>query len=408
MDIKNEQQTQERMKEYHKSFFGSRDDEIEWVDSPYRICPLGAHVDHQLGLVLGMTIDRGILVAFTPNSEGLVRIRSLNFPGKIEFPIADVPPKTGHWADYARGAVFALNGYAELKRGIDAVISGNMPIGGLSSSAAVGVAYLLALEHVNELDLSDKDNIRLDQIIENDYIGLNNGILDQSTILLSSPLPNSLMFLDCKTSEHEIIRPEKMQDFSIVVVHSGINEVLIDTGYNNRVAECHEAAKTILKFAGKVVPEKELKLRNVEADLFWQYRDKLPEVLRKRATHFYTEVERVRKGVSAWKTGDLTAFGKLIVESGKSSIENYECGVPELIKIYEILNSIDGVYGARFSGAGFRGACIGLVDSSVETQKAIRNEIAKRYPKDFPMYADRYEVHFCGTNGRARVVTIAD
>ena len=402
--MENKQRRQERLKEYHKAFFGSNDEEIEFVDSPYRICPLGAHVDHQLGLVLGMTIDRGILVAFTPNSEGLVRVRSLNFSGKIEFSISDVPPKTGHWGDYAKGAVFALNGFTELENGIDVVVSGNMPIGGLSSSAAVGVAYLLALEHANKIDVPDNDNIHLDQVIENDYIGLNNGILDQSTILLSSQLPNSLMFLDCKTSEHEIIRPEKMQKFSIVVVHSGIDEVLIDTGYNNRVAECQEAAKQILKLAGKPITKKELNLREVDEELFWQYRDKMSENLRKRATHFYTEVNRVREGVSAWKAGDLSDFGKLVVESGQSSIENYECGVPELIKIYEILNSTDGVYGARFSGAGFRGACIGLVDTSVETQNTIREEVAKRYPKDFPKYAESYEIHFCGADANARVL----
>jgi len=396
-------QDKERLKEYHNTFFGSNADEVRFVDSPYRICPLGAHVDHQLGLVLGMTIDRGILVAFTPNKNGMVRIHSLNFPGKIEFSIDDVPAKSEHCGDYIKGAVFALNTYANLENGIDAVVSGNMPIGGLSSSAAVGVAYLLALEYVNKLDVSEQDNIRLDQIIENDYIGLNNGILDQSTILLSRDLPNSLMFLDCKTSEHEIIQADKMSKFLIAVVHSGINEVLIDTGYNNRVAECHQAAKQILKLAGKPIPQKDVKLRDVDEQLFWKYREKLPDVLRKRATHFYTEVNRVREGVAAWKEGNLNTFGKLVAESGKSSIENYECGVPELIKIYEILNSIDGVYGARFSGAGFRGTCIGLIDSSIETQKMVREEMAKRYIEEFPKYKNSYEIHFCETNGNAKV-----
>lgn len=402
--MEKKQRRQERLKEYHKTFFGSNTEEVKFIYSPYRICPLGAHVDHQLGLVLGMTIDRGILIAFTPNRERLISLRSLNFPEVVEFSISDVPSKTGHWGDYAKGAVFALNSYADLKNGINAVISGNMPIGGLSSSAAVGVAYLLALERVNNLDVPDKDNIHLDQVIENDYIGLNNGILDQSTILLSSSLPNSLMFLDCKTSEHEIIRPEKMQKFSIVIVYSGIDEVLIDTRYNKRVAECHQAAKRILKLAGRTITKKEIKLREVDEELFWQYRDKLPENLRKRATHFYTEVNRVKKGVSAWKKGNLNEFGKLITESGRSSIKNYECGVPELIKIYEILNSIDGVYGARFSGGGFRGACIGLADTSVETQNAIREEISKRYPKDFPEYAESYEIHFCEADANARIL----
>lgn len=396
-------QRQERLKKYHKTFFESTE-EIKFIYSPYRICPLGAHVDHQLGLVLGMTINRGILIAFTPNREGLVNVRSLNFPERIQFSIDNVPSKTGHWGDYVKGAVFALNRYASMENGINAIVSGNMPIGGLSSSAAVGVAYLLALEEVNGLDVTVKDNIRLDQSIENDYIGLNNGILDQSTILLSSPLPNSLMFLDCRTSEHEIIQPETMQKFSVVVVHSGIDEVLIDTGYNKRVAECHEAAKQILELAEKPVPKETLKLREVDEELFWQYKDKLPEDLMKRATHFYTEVNRVKKGVSAWKAGDLSTFGKLVVESGGSSIENYECGVPELIKIYEILNSIDGVYGARFSGAGFRGACIGLADTSTETQNAIREEIAEHYPKDFSKYEDSYEIHFCGVDANARVL----
>ena len=128
----------------------------------------------------------------------------------------------------------------------------------------------------------------------------------------------------------------------------------------------------------------------------------MPARFARRAEHFYSEYRRVRKGVTAWESGNLELFGKLSFESCQSSINNYECGSPELIALYEIMNELDGVWGGRFSGAGFKGACIALVDPAKED--TIREKLTAEYLRRFPEYEKTFEVHFCKTDDGARFI----
>jgi galactokinase len=404
-----DQQRIDQITEMLKERGSISEDEIRIVSSPLRICPLGAHIDHQLGLVTGMTIDRNILLAFAPNREGKVWISSTTFSPPVEFSLNDVPARVpGDWGNYVRGAVVALQQKYNLQHGIYGVVHGDMPVGGLSSSAAVGVAYLLALEQANGLEVPPLENIKLDQYIENVYLGLNNGILDQSIILLSDE--KHLTYLDCQSVEIQMIdSPLQQNDFEIVVVHSGVSEVLVGTDYNRRVAECQEAAHLMLEWAGYHLPDpssgsghSSLALRLVPEEVYHTYGRRLPEKLGKRAAHFFTEMQRVREGVAAWRKGDLDVLGQLISASGASSINNYECGCEHLITVYEILNACPGVYGARFSGAGFRGCCIGLIHPAYKGN--IAEEIHRRYPQAHPDVADKYGVYFCHPAGKATVL----
>src|ERR1043166_9745554 len=141
--------------ELHRHY-GVPAEEARVVRSPYRICPLGAHIDHQLGTVTAMAIDRAVYFAFAPTETPEVRLRSLSFQGEVHFHLHEIPPKrAGDWGNYPRGAVAALerSGHV-LKNGLVGVTLGGLEEGGLSSSAAAGVAYLLALEAANELDIS--------------------------------------------------------------------------------------------------------------------------------------------------------------------------------------------------------------------------------------------------------------
>ncbi len=375
--------------------------EARVVLSPYRVCPIGAHVDHQLGLVCGMAINRSVLLAYAPSGTGEVRLRSRDFPGEVRFSLDDIPPARGEdWGNYVRGAALALKREHTLKQGIVGLVAGSMPIGGLSSSAAVGIAYLFALEEANSLALDAKANIRLMQVIENEYIGLNNGILDQSMILLSER--GRLVSLDCLTEEGETVAPgAAMPQFAIAVVYSGVSEALVSTDYNRRVAECEEAARLLLRAAGLEAPPG-AKLRHVPREVFEAYARELPHNLRRRATHFFGELKRVEQGVAAWRAGDLTRFGELVSASGESSIVNYECGSPELTEIYRLLLACEGVYGARFSGAGFRGSCIALC--SPEAEEEIRRAMEEEYARKFPKLAGSFEVHLCSPDDGARFV----
>jgi len=373
---------------------------VRVVRSPYRICPLGAHVDHQLGEVTGMALDRALLLGFAPRSDGRVLIRSHNFAGPVEFPLDEIPQRpSGDWGDYARGAAFALRRHYTLRRGLTGVIDGYDNVGGLSSSAAVGIAYLLALEDVNELSVSARRNVELDRIIENDFIGLNNGILDQSTILLSRR--DQLTYVDCQSGEIAQCRCGSEQKLTVVVLFSGLRRQLSDTDYNRRVAECERAAALLLKAAGEAVPPVP-RLRHVDADVFYQHKGALPEPLRRRAQHFFGEQQRVRRGVELWRAGDLEGFGRLVSESGLSSIQNYECGNRYLRAAYEVLRETPGVLGARFSGAGFRGCCIGLAAQEVSDDAA--ESILGRYVQRHPDMGGKAEVYSCRPSDGAEIL----
>jgi galacturonokinase len=374
---------------------------VRMVFAPYRVCPLGAHIDHQLGPVTAMAIDRGVLLAYAPSAGLEARLTSLDFPGEVRFALdAPGPVRQGDWGNYLRGAVHALTQAGHpLKQGIAGVIAGPWSQSGLSSSAAAGVAYLLALESVNELRVSPDENIRLDQAIENGFLGLRNGILDPAGILLSRK--NHLTLIDCATAECQSIpAANTMPAWSILLAFSGLRKSLMSTDYNRRVEECAEAARILLVAAGRM--EKHPLLGRVSRAEYEQFRDCLPAPQDRRAEHFFSEVDRVRKGVAAWKNGDLREFGRLMTASGESSIRYYECGAPPLINLYEIMVRCPGVYGARFSGAGFRGCCAALVEQSLAEQAAA--EIQARYAASQPELAAHAAVVECHSDDGARMI----
>ena len=372
------------------------------VKSPLRICPLGAHVDHQDGVVTGMALDSNVEMVFAPTDDGYIRVRSMDFPDVEYFNIDSVPDMLpSFWGNYLRGAVLSLKRDHRIRKGFQAVISGKLPIGGLSSSAAVTTAYLMALAEVNHLEIPKREFVFYSHWVETEFIGLKNGILDQSANILSED--NQLLMMDCQTSEHHLVeKSTQMPDFEVLVVYSGVTKALIGTDDNNRVDECKVAGWIIEELAGKKRQALEdVKLRDIPEALYQKYRDQVPGKFQKRADHYYTEQQRVHAGVEAWHNGDLETFGQLMFESGASSIHQYESGCPELITIYNILKETTGVYGARFSGAGYRGCCVGLIDPAYKAE--IKAKIDATYPVAHPDYQDIYKVYFCQTSDGARI-----
>ena len=380
--------------------FGMAIDQVAVVRAPYRICPLGAHIDHQLGTVTAMALDQAAHVAFAPSRSGEVVLNSIDFPGEIRFSIDHVPPpRRGDWGNYARGAVQALQQRCHLRTGICGVTAGRMDGGGLSSSAAIGVALLLALQHANGLKLSANENIDLDQTIENGYLGLQNGILDQAAILLSRR--DQLTWIDCLTRDYRHLPPPaNAQGFEILIVFSGLKQALVDTNYNQRVQECSAAAEKLLAATGcSDVPQV---LRRITPEQYDACKHVLRGAEARRAKHFFDEMERVQQGRKAWDDGDWHRFGQLINQSGASSIDNYQCGCPPLIDLYRILRDTTGVLGARFSGAGFRGCCMALVEP--QTARCAAQSVLDRYRRQHPDLADAAYSLVCQTADGAAVI----
>ena len=361
---------------------------------PYRICPLGAHVDHQLGKITGMAINAGVHIAYGAKQNGIVELNSLQFEKRAQWHVASVPEaKQNDWADYLRGATRALGDRYPLRVGLSGVIEGSLPIGGLSSSAAVIIAFLKALCTVNNIKLTEKEIIDTALTAENKYVGVSCGRLDQSCEVYSRK--NHLLYMDLKEDTYELIAtPKSMKPYKIAIFFSGIERTLAGSAFNMRVDECRSAAYALKAYAGMDYGKfGETYLRDVPYEVYLRYKERLPEPWQRRAEHWYTEIERVEKGIIAWRKGDIEAFGKLSFESGHSSIYNWQTGSPELKALYEIMCHTDGIYGGRFSGAGFKGCCMALIDPSFEEQ--IKEQVTREYLKFFPQLSEKYSVHFC-------------
>ncbi|MBR1435959.1 MAG: galactokinase [Bacteroidales bacterium] len=361
---------------------------------PYRICPIGAHSDHNLGKITGLAIDKGIHMAFAPKQNGVVEISSLQFPKRAQWHIAQVPSKKQNdWADYLRGATLMLEREHRLKIGLCGVIEGTLPIGGLSSSAAVTIAFLSALCKVNDITLSQQEIIDIAYDAELTYVGVPIGKLDQSCEVLSKK--GHLLYLDTKDGKYELIpQAKEMLPWKIAIFYSGLEHSLVGSKFNMRVDELRAGVYALQAYAGMDYGKfKEAAARNVPREVYERYKDRLPDPWRKRCEHWYTEFERVEKGAEAWRRGDLIEYGRLSFESGWSSIHNWESGAPEQIRLYEIMTETEGIYGGRFSGAGFKGCCMALIDPAFED--SIKESVTGKYLVSFPEMKGKYDVFIC-------------
>ena len=362
---------------------------------PYRVCPVGAHSDHQYGMISGFAIDKGVEILYAPSGSMRVEVNSMNFPGAKVFSLDKVVGKENDWADYLRGAAKLLYEECNISLGICCLINGELPIGGLSSSAAVIIAFMSALCKVNNFKLKKEKIIDIAERVETQFIGVSIGKMDQSCELYCKK--DNLLVLDTKTGEYRLIPKNKnMPDFQIGVFFSGMERSLVGSKFNMRVDELKAAAYGLLAFSGMEYGKfKDTRLRDVPKEVFEKYGDKLPINWKKRATHYYTEFDRVLLGAKAWEDGDIEKFGKICYESGESSIHNYESGSDELITLHNIINSTPGVYGGRFSGGGFKGSCIALINP--EYKDEIRKHATEEYLKVFPQYKNTFEINFCNT-----------
>jgi galacturonokinase len=341
------------------------------IFSPYRICPIGAHVDHQGGAVLGRTINMGTMLAYSPLDSKEIHIQSDPL-GETRFFIGDEIDKT-HWARYAQAAAIILAKNHKLTRGFMGQLKGILIGAGLSSSASVSLAYLKALADVNDIELSNEQLVQLEYELEHDVLRLQIGLLDPLTIVHGKH--NALLFMDTITAFVKPIFDSPSNNSAWIVAYSGVSRELTKSGFNTRVRECRQAA-SLLKDGAQI-------LSDVPRDLFEEKKVTLPEDLRRRAEHFYSEVERVHRGAQAWEHSDMELFGKLMNQSCNSSIRLYESGSEILIQLHEITSNTRGVYGSRFSGGGYGGCVVALTkrDQAENAAMEIADKFLSHHPK---------------------------
>jgi galactokinase/galacturonokinase len=366
---------------------------------PYRVCPLGAHIDHQFGPVVSLGIAAWTVLAFAPSADRRVRVASRDFEGEAAFDLGGPPASGEGWQRYLRAAAWALAERLPARPvGITGWVSGSLPEAGLSSSASVLVAYLLALARANGLGLAPEELVAAARRAENEFVGVASGALDPVSVVAAQR--GRLLEIDTRGPRWRPLAPGPgTPAWRILVVHTGSERHLPRTPFNQRVEECRSAAARLAERAG--LPEAHV-LGDLPDAAIEAHAAELPPALRGRALHFLGERRRVLRGAEAWRLGDLAAFGGLMFESCRSSIENYETGSPEQIDLQAILEHTPGVLGARFSGAGWGGCSVALV--LAEAAETARQRVEREFVRRHPQRAGRARAFLVETEDGARLL----
>lgn len=350
------------------------------VRAPGRVNLLGAHVDYNDGFVLPGAIDRSVWLAASRARGAIGRLCALDLPSDVVFeaPDGEKPHAGDHhrWADYPRGVAWVLRDIGREIGPLEAVYGGDLPMGaGVSSSAAVEVAFFLAFEALFGFSLTGAERALLGRRVENEVLGVGSGVMDQYASIHGRA--GHVLLLDCRSLEHELIPvPEEV---AILVADSGVRRSLVSSRFNDRRAECDRAAARLREVLPGVAALRDVSLADLE-----RHGSLLPPPLLQRARHVVEECARVQQGAAALRAGRLGELGELVRASHCSSRDLYQVSIPELDLLAETAWSVSGCWGARLTGAGFGGCVTSAVhrDAEDELERVLRETFAARFGRE--------------------------
>jgi galactokinase len=360
--------------------------------APGRVNLLGSHTDYNEGWVLPAAIDRAIWLAAGPAAGGRIRLTSLDFGREGETNLAELadqdrPPTIGRpelaWLNYPAGVGWAMQQSGYQLSGMETVFAGDIPIGaGVSSSAALEVAFMMAWEALSSIKMTGLQRARLGQQVENQYLRLASGIMDQYASIHGAE--DHLILLDCRHLTHELI-PFPPQA-AILVADSGVRRELTNSEYNVRRQQCREALEILAGYLPGITA-----LRDVAGERYELIAHRLPPLLRRRARHVIEECGRVLAGAEAVRQGDLDSFGRAIRDSHISARDLYEISLPELDILAATAWQVPGCYGARIMGGGFGGCVMALVHQSAaeEVEQALREAYRREFGRTLNLFQCR-------------------
>jgi galactokinase len=335
-----------------------------WVEAyaPGRVNLLGEHVDYNDGIVLPVAIDRKMYMAAAPTYDEVVTLNALDLGGQISFRLDEVSNRCdlgGHplpgWALYPAGIAWILQKTGLRLSGMQAVYTSDIPIGaGLSSSAAVEVAFAITWRALSAWELDKLELAKLCQQAENEYVGVSSGLMDQFTSACG--VEGHVLCFDTRSLEWTAF--DLPPGTAIVIADSGIRRSLTGSAYNDRRAACEQAVELLRKYLPGIKS-----LRDVSTVELAAYSTYLPDEIEHRAEHVVKEIHRVDQAIIALRRGDARMFGGFMFASHKSLKNLYEVSLPELDSLVEIARGLPGIYGARLTGAGFGGCTVNLVES---------------------------------------------
>ena len=324
------------------------------VRAPGRVNLIGEHTDYNDGFVLPMAINRAVWIALSPRPDQEILIHSLDFPQPARFSLSALHPGQEGWVEYVKGMAWALAARHVLT-GWEGVLASNVPVGaGLSSSAALELAIGRAFQAVSGWEWDGKETALLAQKCENQFVGVKTGIMDQMITALGRS--GHAMQLDCRTLETEHV--PLPGGCAVIVLDTATRRGLVGSAYDERVAQCQEAAH---HFGVRA-------LRDVSPETLQAQAKELAPLTLHRARHVITENARTLEAVEAMYSGNAPKLGELMDASHTSLRDDYDVSSLELNVIVESARKQQGCLGARMTGAGFGGCAVALVESShVET-----------------------------------------
>lgn len=359
----------QRSVEKFRQVFGTDPEIVTFA--PGRVNLIGEHTDYNEGFVLPIAVDRYLCVAARMRDDKIVKIVAADLNDSDEFSLDnfDRDPQS-NWRNYPRGVAWAIQRNGIELKGMDAVVASDIPIGaGLSSSAAIEVGFALTFLHFAEVDVPRPTLAQWCQLAEHKFAGVQCGIMDQMIALLGKE--NHALLLDCRDLSHQLVPLPK--GIAFVVADTGVPRTLAASEYNIRRQQCEEAVQWLSKLVGKSVKS----LRDVTVEDLGTVFHEMPEPIRRRARHVVTENNRVLAFQRAIRELALKRAGSLLLASHASLRDDYEVSCRELDAMVKALMSIDGVYGARLTGAGFGGACLAMVrEDAIER---VLEEAPKKY-----------------------------
>ena len=344
------------------------------VRAPGRVNLIGEHTDYNDGYVLPVAVDRAAWVAAGPAEGAWATVRATDMHNDEKtFPVDRVPASGGDWSDYPMGVVWAFQERGLHPAGLEAVLTSDVPVGaGLSSSAAVELAFAYIWNTLGGFGIDLPQLALLCQRAENMYVGVNCGIMDQ--MISACGRAGQAMLLDTRTLERSYFPvPDGV---AIVVADSQVRRRLTGSEYNVRRAQCEEAVKILREDMTNAKA-----LRDISVEDLQRLADKLPSDVLRRARHVVTENDRVMKFTAALQQGALDTVGALMVEGHNSLRYDYEVSIPELDTLVETAIEVDGCYGARLTGAGFGGCIVALANEQAvpDLEAHLRQVYEQRY-----------------------------
>lgn len=376
---------QEKARLAFRDHFGS--DPKYFAIAPGRVNMLGEHVDYNDGYVLPVAIDLSTFIAFSPSTDGVNKIVALDFSEQTQFDQISIIEKNDidqkplyEWALYPAGIFWVINEQGLEVKGMNAVFCSSVPRGaGLSSSASVEMAFMIAWQSLSKWELGPMERAKLGKKAENEYVGVQCGIMDQFSSACG--VADHMLFLDCRSLVWKTVGLPK--DYSIIIIDTNLPRKLIDSEYNNRRRACDQAVEILTKSIPNIHS-----LRDVSLEDFENFHFLLPYPINKRARHVIEEIDRTLKAISFLESHDFKAFGFLMNQSHTSLRDLYDVSTPQLDILVEIAQNFSGCLGSRLTGAGFGGCTVSLVER--KRTKEFSSYVTKLYTSKTGLEANIY------------------